>query len=91
MHNDLGLRAEEYDSASGGLFGSFLQAFSHVGLVNTAFNLVRRRDGAPARLAHKRGQRGWENHLRKSSLNAHASARGLRQDAGEKIAENTCF
>lgn len=39
--NDLGLLAEEYDSKNGRLIGNFPQAFSHVGLINTAFNLTR--------------------------------------------------
>nr|AIA93256.1 CAZy families GH15 protein [uncultured Achromobacter sp.] len=39
--NDLGLLAEEYDSASGRLVGNFPQAFSHIGLINTAYNLAR--------------------------------------------------
>lgn len=39
--NDLGLLAEEYDSRTGRLLGNFPQAFSHVGLINTAFNLTR--------------------------------------------------
>jgi GH15 family glucan-1,4-alpha-glucosidase len=39
--NDLGLLAEEYDVARGCMVGNFPQAFSHVGLVNSAFNLTR--------------------------------------------------
>jgi GH15 family glucan-1,4-alpha-glucosidase len=39
--NDVGLLAEEYDVARGRLVGNFPQAFSHVGLVNTACNLSR--------------------------------------------------
>jgi GH15 family glucan-1,4-alpha-glucosidase len=39
--NDLGLLAEEYDTRSGRLIGNFPRAFSHVGLINTAFNLTR--------------------------------------------------
>ncbi|MGE0210490.1 MAG: glycoside hydrolase family 15 protein [Parvibaculaceae bacterium] len=41
VRNDLGLLSEEYDPASGMALGNFPQAFSHVGLVNTACNLVR--------------------------------------------------
>jgi GH15 family glucan-1,4-alpha-glucosidase len=37
--NDLGLLAEEIDVANAQLLGNFPQAFSHVGLVNTALNL----------------------------------------------------
>ena len=39
--NDLGLLAEEYDTKNRRLIGNFPQAFSHVGLINTAFNLTR--------------------------------------------------
>jgi GH15 family glucan-1,4-alpha-glucosidase len=39
--NDLGLLSEEYDPASGELLGNFPQAFSHVALLNSAFNLTR--------------------------------------------------
>ncbi len=39
--NDVGLLSEEYDLAARRLAGNFPQAFSHVGLVNTAFNLTR--------------------------------------------------
>jgi GH15 family glucan-1,4-alpha-glucosidase len=37
--NDVGLLAEEFDPRAGRLVGNFPQAFSHVGLVNTAMNL----------------------------------------------------
>ncbi|MGH9221191.1 MAG: glycoside hydrolase family 15 protein, partial [Vicinamibacterales bacterium] len=39
--NDVGLLAEEYDPRLGSMVGNFPQAFSHVALVNTAFNLAR--------------------------------------------------
>jgi GH15 family glucan-1,4-alpha-glucosidase len=41
IRNDLGLLAEEYDPRAGRLLGNFPQAFSHLGLVNTAVNLSR--------------------------------------------------
>ena len=41
IRNDLGLLSEEYDPVEKRLLGNFPQAFSHVGLVNTAFNLAR--------------------------------------------------
>jgi GH15 family glucan-1,4-alpha-glucosidase len=37
--NDVGLLSEEYDPQTRCLVGNFPQAFSHVGLVNTAMNL----------------------------------------------------
>ena len=41
IRNDVGLLAEEYDPVAERQLGNFPQAFSHVGLVNTAFNLSR--------------------------------------------------
>jgi GH15 family glucan-1,4-alpha-glucosidase len=46
VRSDVGLLAESYDVADGRLLGNYPQAFSHVGLVNTAHNLSRR--GGPA-------------------------------------------
>lgn len=46
IRNDVGLLAEEYDPIAKRFVGNFPQAFSHVGLVNSALNLSRRR--APA-------------------------------------------
>jgi GH15 family glucan-1,4-alpha-glucosidase len=39
LRNSLGLLSEEYDPALGRLVGNFPQAFSHIGLVNTALLL----------------------------------------------------
>ena len=39
LRNDLGLLAEEYDPAAKRLVGNFPQAFSHIGLINTALLL----------------------------------------------------
>ncbi|GLV99421.1 glycoside hydrolase family 15 protein [Streptomyces lavendulae] len=39
VRNDVGLLAEEYDPIAGRQLGNFPQAFSHVGLVNTALTL----------------------------------------------------
>jgi GH15 family glucan-1,4-alpha-glucosidase len=41
LRNDVGLLSEEYDPRRRRLIGNFPQAFSHVGLVNTAHNLAR--------------------------------------------------
>ena len=41
LRNDLGLLAEEYDPHLRRLVGNFPQGFSHIGLVNSAFNLVK--------------------------------------------------
>ncbi|HVJ28784.1 MAG TPA: glycoside hydrolase family 15 protein, partial [Gammaproteobacteria bacterium] len=41
LRNDLGLLSEEYDPDAKRLIGNFPQGFSHIGLINTAFNLVK--------------------------------------------------
>lgn len=43
--NEVGLYAEEIDPASGDAVGNFPQAFTHVGLINTALSLSRRMRG----------------------------------------------
>jgi GH15 family glucan-1,4-alpha-glucosidase len=48
---DLGLLAEEYDVTGARLVGNFPQAFSHVALVNTAYNLSRAEKPAEQRSA----------------------------------------
>jgi GH15 family glucan-1,4-alpha-glucosidase len=41
LRNDIGLFAEEYDPDAGRLLGNFPQAFSHIGLANSALCLAR--------------------------------------------------
>jgi GH15 family glucan-1,4-alpha-glucosidase len=52
LRNDVGLLAEEYDPRLGRQVGNFPQAFSHVALVNTAFNLSAHRGPAKQRAGH---------------------------------------
>ncbi|HUB65496.1 MAG TPA: glycoside hydrolase family 15 protein [Methylocella sp.] len=40
LRNDLGLLSEEYDPAAKRLVGNFPQAFSHIALINSAYNLT---------------------------------------------------
>ncbi|MDQ3280200.1 MAG: glycoside hydrolase family 15 protein [Acidobacteriota bacterium] len=56
IRNDVGLLAEQYDPRAERLLGNFPQAFSHVGLINTAFNLTR----ASATPAEQRAAHGRE-------------------------------
>ena len=42
--NDLGLLAEEFDSGEGRQTGNFPQALTHIALINTAHNLMRRQE-----------------------------------------------
>jgi GH15 family glucan-1,4-alpha-glucosidase len=51
LRNDLGLLAEQYDPRARRQLGNFPQAFSHVALVNTAFNLGERLKPAAERAA----------------------------------------
>jgi GH15 family glucan-1,4-alpha-glucosidase len=46
LRNDVGLLSEQYDPEARRMVGNFPQAFSHVGLINTARNLTRH--GGPA-------------------------------------------
>jgi GH15 family glucan-1,4-alpha-glucosidase len=41
LRNDVGLLSEEYDPVARRMLGNFPQAFSHIGLINTALNLAR--------------------------------------------------
>jgi GH15 family glucan-1,4-alpha-glucosidase len=56
--NDVGLLAEEYDPIAKRMLGNFPQAFSHVALINTAYNLAKpekpaeQRSGARPRGEH---------------------------------------
>jgi GH15 family glucan-1,4-alpha-glucosidase len=48
LRNDVGLLAEEYDPVSKRMLGNFPQAFSHLGLIDSAYNLAAE-PSAPAR------------------------------------------
>jgi GH15 family glucan-1,4-alpha-glucosidase len=47
--NDVGLLAEEIDPLTGRMLGNFPQAYSHVGLINCALNLSRKKGPAEER------------------------------------------
>jgi GH15 family glucan-1,4-alpha-glucosidase len=49
LRNDVGLLAEEYDPHSQRQVGNFPQAFSHIAIVNTAHNLMRKAKPAEQR------------------------------------------
>jgi GH15 family glucan-1,4-alpha-glucosidase len=52
LRNDVGLLSEEYDPRAKRLVGNFPQAFSHITLVNTAYNLSRQHKPAVQRSGH---------------------------------------
>jgi GH15 family glucan-1,4-alpha-glucosidase len=54
LRNDVGLLSEEWDVTDGRMVGNFPQAFSHVGLLNSAGNLARGAEGPAARRADGR-------------------------------------
>jgi GH15 family glucan-1,4-alpha-glucosidase len=56
LRNDIGLLSEEYDPRANRMLGNFPQAFSHLALVNTAYNLA----AAPQRSAHHRAHDAGE-------------------------------
>jgi GH15 family glucan-1,4-alpha-glucosidase len=51
--NDVGLLAEEFDPLTGRMLGNFPQAYSHVGLINCALSLSRRKGPAEARAEYQ--------------------------------------
>ena len=53
IRNDLGLLSEEYDVANRRMIGNFPQAFSHIALINSAFNLERAHAPAEQRSGHQ--------------------------------------
>ena len=58
LRNDLGLLSEEYDSARKCLIGNFPQAFSHIALINSAYNLARAAKPAEQRSGAKAPEPG---------------------------------
>ncbi|MBN9062083.1 MAG: glycoside hydrolase family 15 protein [Rhizobiales bacterium] len=82
LRNDLGLLAEEYDLARRRLVGNFPQGFSHIGVVNTAFNLVRAK--GPARQRAEAGAPdGKENAARPDRLRPRSPQGGKTPWKGE--------
>jgi GH15 family glucan-1,4-alpha-glucosidase len=58
LRNDLGLLSEQYDSAGKRLVGNFPQAFSHIALINSAYNLARAAKPAEQRSGAKAPEPG---------------------------------
>jgi GH15 family glucan-1,4-alpha-glucosidase len=58
LRNDLGLLSEEYDIAAKRLVGNFPQAFSHIALINSAYNLAHAAKPAEQRSGTKSPEAG---------------------------------
>ncbi|MBM3545957.1 MAG: glycoside hydrolase family 15 protein [Alphaproteobacteria bacterium] len=82
IRNDLGLLAEEYDPILRRQVGNFPQAFSHVGLIDTAFNLTEMRGPAVQRSAReapapaKAADDDWNRSPRSAGVNRQGAGRG---------------
>ena len=77
IRNDLGLLSEEYDPHAKRLLGNFPQAFTHVGLVNSAYNLSHQRP-----MRHEPAP----TPTRRRTLSA---ARGIRRPCASRPADTT--
>jgi GH15 family glucan-1,4-alpha-glucosidase len=75
VRNDVGLLSEEYDVDAKRLIGNFPQGFSHIGLVNTAFNLVKAQGPAQQRAERVAPHDGAADRKRRATQR-HDSARG---------------
>ena len=70
LRNDVGLLSEEYDLDATRLIGNFPQGFSHIGLVNTAFNLVKAQGPAQQRAGRVAPAQGSSADRRRESVRA---------------------
>jgi len=68
LRNDVGLLAEEYDPRTRRQMGNFPQAFSHVALVNTAYNLSRNKGPVEERAESEADATGADQQRRDSSV-----------------------
>jgi GH15 family glucan-1,4-alpha-glucosidase len=77
--NDVGLLAEEYDVDAQRLLGNFPQAFSHIALINTAYNLDHAAKPCEQRSGHKRlGARSKRPRVRRAAAEVSFGAGGTR-------------
>jgi GH15 family glucan-1,4-alpha-glucosidase len=68
--NDVGLLSEQFDPVAGLQLGNFPQAFSHIGLLNTAFNL-----SAAEKPVEQRAERAVEPGVKPLSRTVEATSR----------------
>jgi GH15 family glucan-1,4-alpha-glucosidase len=77
--NDVGLLSEEYDPRAKRQLGNFPQAFSHVALVSSAYNLERKEQPRPAEQRAETEGHPAPRNRRPSSVNQSASSREERR------------
>ena len=83
LRNDLGLLSEEYDPTLGRLVGNFPQAFSHIGLINTALLLEKALEARAGRCSsggRSGGRRAGPRRRRRCAI-ARASGPRLSSDS----------
>jgi GH15 family glucan-1,4-alpha-glucosidase len=76
--NDVGLLAEEYDVSAARQLGNFPQAFSHIALVNTAYNVGHATKPCEQRSGHKRMRPSAKRSRRLQESKVSSGAGGAR-------------
>lgn len=82
LRNDLGLLAEEYDPVRQRMVGNFPQAFSHIGLVNTAYNLLQAQGPARQRSRSAAPHNGTGAHNGATTRHGQSADQGTANDGG---------
>ena len=83
LANDLGLLAEEYDVRAGRQVGNFPQAFSHVSLVNAAYNLTGHPSMEDQAVAATAGRGRGSHHWRRSGAEERQGRARRRASSGQ--------
>jgi len=85
IRNDLGLLAEEYEPHEKRLQGNFPQAFSHIALINTAFNLTRNHKPSEQRSgAHPSAHHGLKGKAKPNAKKVSAPPRLSRRETSSE-------
>jgi len=82
LRNDVGLLSEEYDIRAQRMLGNFPQAFSHIGLVNTAFNLTSHASPARQRSEGRAGRMPSAGKMDRGHRNDATSSRHMQSGRG---------
>jgi GH15 family glucan-1,4-alpha-glucosidase len=84
--NDVGLLAEEYDVGAQRLLGNFPQAFSHIALVNTAYNVGHATKPCEQRSGHRRvhsATKHFPQRREPAELSSNAEVPGMSTQAAQ--------